>query len=105
MSSAINKLLPFDRLNINIFGEMNINNRFIALYCLNFNETKSHIISAGNIISLSNLLLFFFFFGGGGVDGWGAWAYMIAYILLNALNENARLDTLTSKQGFNMLWY
>ena len=35
----------------------------------------------------------------------GAWAYMIAYILLNALNENARLDTLTSKQGFNMLWY
>ena len=67
--------------------------------CLNFNETKiSHNFGGGYHFVVK---FAFSFLGGGG----GGWAYMSAFILSNTLNEIARLDTFTTKHGFNMLFY
>ena len=63
MSSAIDELLPFDHLNINIFGDMNRMLESLLFNCLNFNELKiSHNFGGG----YQFVVKFASFLGGGG---------------------------------------
>ena len=69
MTLDVEKLLPFDCLNVNEFGVMHMDihsdaheysyecSKINRSYCLNFNEKKTHIISVLYINLLLNLLV------------------------------------------------